>query len=504
MPPKPSIASPEIEFDSRNIAAVPTVDWAPVVTWPDTSGQGNDGAGGGSFRRFEERGWGGTEADVRLLPGPQDHYSIPGTDFSGDGFTLFAVLEVRDITGHLAIIGSDGAGGPGSRLINLFVLATGSIVFDRALALPYDCVSATGVIVAGTKYVITARFSTTTGMIIRVNGVEVANEVGRTQSQTLWLFPSFGVVDDQSTGGVGRIFGDKRFAWCAGYSDAASDAEITDMEGFLGDLFSVPGVSLPATSKATITMPEFEYDRNTLSASLEADVISTWADTSGEGNDATATGLPEYEAGAWGSDNLPDVRFKTAGIFTFDGTPFIGQDVTLFFVVRLYSLTEAVFIGGSSATALRLLFVNVNTAGAIQFSFALTGGVHLVKSADGVVVADGSCHVYTCRFTAAGGKIIRRDGVEVASKPISTSPLVGYDSAKLGLIDGVQAMTFGKMAWVGGYSSGASLVEMQQMEAFLDETFCNIPPPNIWQSCGPFASTVWTPKVAPSTVWAPC
>ncbi|MEE8146862.1 MAG: hypothetical protein V3T24_04605, partial [Longimicrobiales bacterium] len=115
---KPVIASPEIEFDAREIAGVPEQDWDELVTWPDTSGLGNDATGVGGERRFEEFGVNGTVPQVRMrgtgsTPGREDRFTFDASPFiPGSTVTFFMVIHAIDLSNHLPIIGSAAGSTP--------------------------------------------------------------------------------------------------------------------------------------------------------------------------------------------------------------------------------------------------------------------------------------------------------------------------------------------------------------------------------------------------------
>ncbi|KKN88032.1 hypothetical protein LCGC14_0251040, partial [marine sediment metagenome] len=169
---KPSIASPEVEFDARSVAGVPEDDWDQTVTWPDTAGKLGgpfDGTGAGGTRRFEEFGVRGTLPQVRCrgtgsTPARQDRFSFDAAPFINSNVTFFAVVHAISLTNHLPIIGSSVASTP-PRIWSVFAKSNGAIVFTRGTD-PYDVISATGVIVAGGLYVITARAEGTAANLV--------------------------------------------------------------------------------------------------------------------------------------------------------------------------------------------------------------------------------------------------------------------------------------------------------------------------------------------------
>jgi len=155
-----------------------------------------------------------------------------GPDLNNTDMTLFFVFEATDITGNLAIIGS-ASSSSFPRRVTLQIFADGSILFNFSGALPGNCRSAAGVIVGGQRYYVTLRFSGTTGMIIRVQGVQVAATPSQTTSQIdVGLFVLGRSKDDGL--GIGDTTGvSKLYTWAAAFHAAASDQEILDYEAFL-------------------------------------------------------------------------------------------------------------------------------------------------------------------------------------------------------------------------------------------------------------------------------
>jgi hypothetical protein len=417
------------------------------------------------------------------------------------------VVQPLDISGHMGLWGSDGGSSPGNRFIQLFVVSDGKIVFNRKLN-TWDIQSAPGVIVEGEKYVITARSSGTQGMMIRVNGVQVAVDLGLTAGQITFdnLPTRIGVIDDQISGGIGRVFGEKRIVWNSFHSIAVTDAEIAQMERFLGDKFGIEIATTGGTSQPAIASQVAEYDIDSYDGEIEGSQVGPWTDDSGNANNTTIdTGSPEYEAGAW-SPGIADVLFTSSGQIQFDGSAFAGADYTLFIVFRTFDLSSSEpLTGGSSFTDRFMLETFVGDDGRVTFSHGTNEGDLAVTSAPGEILADGTCYVLTLQFTAAGGKIIRKAqagapgsfGTEIASNPASTATLSFWFGSRLADINGVVPSNQMKLAWFSGNLVAASVAEMQQMETFLLETFCEqeAVPPSLWFPEGP-AEFDFSPPVA--------
>ncbi len=486
MTDKPVISNPKLEFDARNIAGVPEQDWDSTVTWPDTAGDIGgpfDAAGGGGERRFEEFGVGGSRPQVRLrggsgaVPAREDRFSFDSSPFISTDFTFFVVVSAIDITsGHMPIIGSN-AGETSPRQVQLFVKDDGAIVFNRSTE-PYEIESAAGVIVEGGLYVITIR-SDVNDWILRVNGVEVGATASAGQIIG-WINPRLFQVSDQTTGGIGTTFGrDKAASWISGYSSAASDADVIDMEGFLAARFAVPGVSSPVALKPTISGPEIEYDVNTLSALDDGDDVSPWTDTSGQGNDAIAIQNPEYDAGGWLKDGVPNVRFTLPnGEAQFTDPGVAAEDeITCFWVFRLQdmSATNALMGGNNFADRTQIeCFVRAN--GAIVVSFGTNEGPTLaVESAAGEILINTS-YVISFTHSSTDGKILRKkildvEGAQIGAEASATLNLIFWGGPNFCNIVNVVRPQFVKYMWFSVYFTLASIEQIIQMEEFLAETF---------------------------------
>ena len=207
MASKPTIAGPELELDAREIPGLGDQD--PVATWPDQSGAGND-AIGENTPTFLDQGWTEEIPAVRLqniaAPANNEAFQYDGSFIiSSPGFTLFAVFEATDISAGLAIWGADSSSSPGNRFLELFVLADGSMVFNRSLD-TYDIQTAPGVIVEGERYQVTVRFSITTGVILRVNEVEVGANPLSAGISLSYADSRLGEINEQTTGGVGQLW----------------------------------------------------------------------------------------------------------------------------------------------------------------------------------------------------------------------------------------------------------------------------------------------------------
>ena len=495
MTDKPTISSPKLEFDARNIEGVPTTDWDNVATWPDTAGDIGgpfDGTGGGAKREFEQYGIDGTRPQVRMrgtgsTPNREDRFTFDSTPFLGANVTFFMVISAIDLTNHLPIIGSN-ASETAPRQWQIFVKSDGAIVFNRS-SNTYDIESAAGVIEEGGLYVITARQAFAdedghpAGMVLRVNGVEVGANVGATTGISSWANPHLFTIFDSSSGGIGFTYGrDKAAAWISGYSTAASDADVIDMEGFLAARYAVPGVSSPVAAKPTISGPEIEYDVNSLSALDDGDVVATWDDQSGEGNDALQVVSvpygPEMDIGGWLKDGRPNMRATLANAVVDFADPGVGaeDEITCFYVFRLLDMSATNAISGGNSFADRTqIECFVTSAGKITISFGTNEGVLAVSSADGEILL-GVGYVISFTHSSTDGKVLRKkvvdvDGIEIGDNPASTDNLIFWGGANLFNIVNVVRPQFVKMQWFSVYTSLATVDQLLQMEEFLAETF---------------------------------
>ena len=496
------LETPEIEYDTRELSQD---DLTTVTTIVDQSPEGNDATGVNS-PQYELDAWGATLDQIRLqdaaAPNNDQAFSFDGSVFAGTNLTLFAVLRAVDITSHLAIVGSSSQSTP-PRRIELFIQSNGSIVFGFQND-PHDIVSATGLVSTNDRVIITARHSSTGGKILRLNGSQVGANATSTTNLVSYDDARLGRVNTGVVGSPGNFHGlDKHFAWISGYSTATSDADITAMEGFLADTFNITGANLTAAAKPTISGPEIEFDARSL-AFADGATVTTWNDTSGESNNATSVNTPTYGLNAWGG-GIEDIRFTASpddDHFTYDGSAFVGSNLTIFIAARIQSLTTAAaFVGGASATDLEQLEIGVNTDGSIRFSFSDDGGADEISSTAGDISADGSCFIIVCRHSSTDGKVIRLNGVQVAAGASSTSNLTAYTTPYIGRI-GSGFNTDMRLAWLSGYTSALSDCRIEQMEAFLMNIWCSTLDLDSESWCGEADdATTWSNLGDPSTTW---
>jgi hypothetical protein len=374
-------------------------------------------------------------------------------------------------------------GSPGNRNHHIFALADGTIIYNRSLN-TYDIVSAAGVIEIGNKYIITIRQNSTTGMELRVNGIQVAVDAGETAANVDFVNPRIGIIDDQITGGVGRVIGEKRWQWVSAHSGAATDFEVAQMESYLATRFGIPGF-VPNAIQPAIANQETEYDIAVLSGLGHEDIVATWDDSSGNANDATAVGSPKYEDGAWDPAAQECCEFLGTGaeLVITDGTPFVAADEIIVFVVfRVFdqSVNKAI-TGGASFTAFRMMETFIRDTGSLVWSFGAAEGPTLaVESGTGEIIADGTCYVCAFIHSNVEGKKIRKAiagaagdfGIEIASLGTPTGNLVAWDGPTIAdIADVVHADQF-QLAWFSAHLAAPDLPTIQQMETWLLETFC--------------------------------
>ncbi len=240
--PKPAIIGSEIEYDVRVLILN---DGDDVDVWPDSSGQGNDLLDDGSGRdpAFIEDGWAPGINAVRFqdVPGDeQERMVFDGTTpFSGTEVTFFLVFEATNLEDGCAVLGSSNGATP-PRIWDLSVDSDGTIFFNHQET-PRLVNSAVGVIEEGGRYIVTGRMSNTLGMVLRVNGLEVGRNETNTAKQNIVDYPgaSIGQSRDLKLGDT-EYGKDKLIVWVGGYSVAASDEQIEQMESFLSALFELP------------------------------------------------------------------------------------------------------------------------------------------------------------------------------------------------------------------------------------------------------------------------
>jgi hypothetical protein len=113
----------------------------------------------------------------------------------------------------------------------------GTIFFNHQ-EIPRLIDSAPGTIVEGEMYVVTGRMSFTLGMILRVNGVEVGRNEEAVAKESIVSYPNARIGQSRNLVVGDTEYGkDRSIVWASGYSSAASDDEIGEMESHLAGVF---------------------------------------------------------------------------------------------------------------------------------------------------------------------------------------------------------------------------------------------------------------------------
>jgi hypothetical protein len=225
---KPAIVGLEVEWDARNIVLN---DGDPVNPWIDSSGQGN-AAAGINLPLYEASGWPPNSGPcVRINQPGDEHFTYNGAAFIGTEFTMFFMVQPVSIVGGNILMG--GGSFNNLQIIEVVLRPDGSILFGMFTSEtgPNVVISATGLYVVDDIMLITVRHSNTSGKILRLNGVQIGSSSGGTADLTSYPAPQFGSI-------AASFFSDDlRMAWISGYTSAASDPEIEEMEAFLSQQF---------------------------------------------------------------------------------------------------------------------------------------------------------------------------------------------------------------------------------------------------------------------------
>jgi hypothetical protein len=553
MADKPIISTPRGEWDARSLVLA---DQEILNGWPDISGANNDMTPTGGAPTYQAVGgvgtpWSDTLPAVRMDDSPaNDQFGGVG-NFGGAGsaFTLFAVAEATDLLqSGMAFWGSlDGTVIPTGPLgIYLFIGTDGAVGLVIGAINVTLLLSQPGLVGEGDRVIITARRIATQGpALLRVNGVEVSSS---SNSGLVGSWPSKRMhrCNLQSNFGFpGDIEGaDGLYAHLIEYGSAASDEEILQMEAFLEEVW-FPGPWVPSgkqfdfaapvvADKPDLANPEVEYDARTLPLILnDGDPVVTWADQSGNGNDAVDAPAPAEQPtlrlDRWApGSGIPSVEFLDFGTgppsreeaMDYDAqTPYRGAELTIFIVGRIIDLSEGgAFVGTrTGATPPREIDVCVFPTGEILFGFGTetipTAVQTNIITAPGTV-KEGEKLLITVRSTggSAGvdpeGMLIRLNGQQVASATNFVTPPINVvgaggiqqgaigrsqntGSPELGLPGGTIWGLDRLIAWIGGYSAAATNDEILEMERFLHDTF------------GFDFLRKWAPQVPPSTTWTP-
>jgi hypothetical protein len=499
MPIKPVLPDLEIEYDARNITVA---DLATVTLWPDSSGNANDATLITGSPQFQQRGWvcDNQFADaVEFVISPAEVLGFDGTPFINTDMTWFFVGEITDFAVGLLFTGGTAPGNATRSMVQAFACGTncgldagavGVAMFDTDPGNPSDIISAPGLVEQGSKFILTYRTdaATLTGKILRLNGEQVAFLSDR-RKLISWPGAAMNRV-------LSSLHGSGRVLWISGHTSALSDSEIVAMESYLAGCFPCLGASLlvgckppvsttwsacdaepgpPPVPKPEIAGLEVEFDAREIVGLSDLESIVTWPDSSGNANDATASGTPTYEATGWVENALPDVLMdKVAGndFFAFDGSGFIGTEFCWFFVVEATSLAASVVItGGSNVGNLQCIEIAILSSGGILFSKNVSEtGADVATTATGLV-SEGDRVIITCRHTNAEGMIIRLNGTQVGVAAGGVNDLNGWPDPFIGNIISVAFSTEARLAWLSGYTSDVSDADILLMEEFLDSVW---------------------------------
>lgn len=237
---KPIIASPGPEFDCRTVVLA---DQAPVITWDDSSpGGSNDADGTGDPPTQEAIGvagaWSSTVPGVRFKGTNVMSHLAWGVGFPN---TLFAVIEVTDVATGAAIVGTTDGIVPDIGLY-LLVFPDGSLVYrigGNGATPALNLATPPGFVSNGKRMIIAARQDAVTGMILKVNGLLVAQRANFVTPYPAWFAPRLGQANLAPPGPGGITGTDRLMGWVSGYAKAASDAEVVQMENFLSEVFAI-------------------------------------------------------------------------------------------------------------------------------------------------------------------------------------------------------------------------------------------------------------------------
>ncbi len=571
--PKPDISNHEIEFDAT---LLDLLDLGAVALWPDTSGNGNDAAEGNVANQptFRLNGWQEGIDAVQFedpgVPFEDDMTYDAQAAFRGAQLTIFIVAQITDITEGAALIGTQTGATP-PREIDVCVFPDGTLFFGFGTetiptAVQTNIITAPGTVKAGDRVLITCRSTNgfagvnPEGMLIRLNGEQVAsvpsfvtppsNVVGAGGVQVGAIGRSANTGSPELGLPGGSIHGvDRLIAWIGGYSVAATNQEIVDMEEFLLDKFfsnptiwtPFPRVFIPGLPKpVTIARPIVEFDvRDIGFPYVDQEVITLWKDleTSDpqgrtDAGSQQLSGEPTFLVDGW-TPGIPAVRFVGAfppnptnpeySFMTWPGGGAIpgasnwqGNNYTIFGVMRAIDISlNATFIGntaGLSPNFPKKVAIWVQPDGSIAVhhtdeefsgnlqpgsSFSLETVPGLVEPGDDLLIS------LTCSavFGLRQGKILRINGVEVARNDQAFAAFF-QESINPALGQGFPEQTGPGPATVGGldrlivymsaFGSLASAAEVIAYESFLAGAF-QLDFRTQWMD---------KPEVSPGTVWA--
>ena len=236
-------------------------------------------------------------------------------------------------------------------------------------------------------------------------------------------------------------------------------------------------------TKPTIAGLEIEFDASLLGGTYsDGDTITTWNDESGNANHATGVNSPEYEATGWvpNAGGAARLLIAESDHFTFDGSSFLGTEMTWFAVAEVGS-NGIKIVGGNNALTMRMMQLFVLPDGAVFAGFydLAPGSPDDITSATGLA-NEGDFVVLSFRHDNTTGKILRLNGLQVAASHTGTDDLLGWPSPYINR-NNVTFWGDSRIAWISGYTTSASDAQIVDMEAYLNERFALLPtlPPQI-------------------------
>jgi hypothetical protein len=366
------------------------VDGDPVSVWPDSSGTGHDATQSGSNRPIYKTNVINGKPVIRFASASSQFFNIPVISATGP-WTSFAVVKVT--SGNLTTIGTLGGSSTPSALI---IDAAGNMSCGSKV--DYGSFAAAASIAF---HVFAVNFIPGSGYVFNVDGNALGPNVGAAPQNF-----DFNVI-----GRAGPYFSDGDIAEILFYNRSfyqIDPAGFANLQKYLGTKYGITVTGGTAVDPYTVQglLAWYKADATVPAPKLnDGDVVTEWADSSGNGHYARGTGsiLKKNVIGG-----QPVVRFSTAGSSKLDLATVVSGvgDTTIFVVMKPNSPTVQLWsIGGNSP--------DCTPYGPLSHTDGATYAISRATIVTAQGVADGAFHVVTSYMWNGAYTTTYKDGAEI-------------------------------------------------------------------------------------------
>ncbi len=264
-------------------------------------------------------------------------------------------------------------------------------------------------------------------------------------------------------------------------TDGTYSARLEVSDGALNTLSSSVTVSVGETTAIPVTSGLILILESTIKIGLYGSVVTAWLDGSGNGNNFTATGDPQYVLGATPS-GLPALVFDGDGDSLFrdneTGTPIVGlpsgQSARSFFLVTQYEPANDAYAGftyGNNANDEAFGLVNYGPYN--QLAIQGWGGQNDNRS--NVNAGEQGWIVQSVVMQSDGSYIHYMNGVEIDSGQNDFDTVV--DHIVIAANIGGQGETEMSVAAIAGFDRALTEIERMAVETYFQDTYLSAPVP---------------------------